>query len=615
MLDLIRGFLDGLKPEPRLTVSSWSDEHRMLSPTASSEPGKWRTDRTPYLREILDKLSATDPTSEVVVMKGAQLGFTEASYNWMGYIIDQAPGPTLMVMPTVDMSKKNSKMRFDPMIEATPRIRERIKPSRSRDSGNTTFQKDFPGGTVILTGANSASGLRSMPIRYLVLDEVDAYPLDLDGEGSPIDLAIARTRTFSRRKIYKISTPTVEGQSVIAREFEATDRRFFFVPCPECGATQQLRFERLRWEKGRPETTRYQCEHCEHPIEERFKTAMLAAGEWIATAPENESPIKVGYHINSLYSPFGWYSWAEAAADWEKAQGDTPKLKAFVNTVLGETWKDPGEAPAWERIMSRAEDYQRNRPQSDVVFLTAGADVQKDRIELEVVGWAQGKRSYSIDYRVLMGDTASPAVWNELAEIMSEQWERADGLLMPLRVLAIDTGYNTQHVYNFARRFEPTRIMPVKGQDAQPTILSSPKPVDVSLNGRKIGSTKIWHVGVNTVKEELYGWLRQEIDQDTGEIPGGFCFFPRYSTEYFRGLTAEKLTMVKDRRGFWKYQWVKEYERNEPLDCRVYARAAAFRLGMDRWKPEEWTAQSEAYEVKQKKAEGANSRKRGSSYW
>lgn len=555
-----------------------------------------------------------DPCTEIVVVKGAQLGFTEASYNWMGYIIDQAPGPTLMVMPTVDMSKRNSKMRFDPMIEATPRVRERIRPSRSRDSGNTTFQKDFPGGTVILTGANSAAGLRSMPIRFLVLDEIDAYPMDLDGEGSPVDLAIARTRTFSRRKIYKISTPTIEGQSIIAKEFEVTDQRYFFVPCPHCGGMQHLQFGRLKWEKDLPETARYECEHCDQPIEERFKTAMLAAGHWVPTKPENETPVKVGYHINSLYSPYGWYSWAQAAKEWLEAQGDTPKLKTFVNTVLGETWKDIGEAPPWQQLLARAGRCQQNRPPKDVGFLTAGVDVQKDRVELEVVGWGVGKRSWSVDYRVFFGDTSGEDVWTQLATVLDEQWEREDGVMLPLRMLAIDTGYNTQKVYNFARRFQATKVIAVKGQETLSVMVSSPKPVDVLMNGRRVGGTKLWHVGVNGIKEELYGWLRQQLNDETGEAPAGYCEFPAYGETYFRGLTAEKLVMKKNARGFWKYEWIKEFDRNEPLDCRVYARAAAHVLGIDRMTPDAW-AKLNAENVDGKKKATAGVRKKRASYW
>ena len=593
MIELVKGFFDGLKPTPRVTVTEWADRYRYLSPSASAEPGPWRTSRTPYLREIQDKLSANDVTQEVVVMKGAQLGFTEAGNNWVGYIIDISPAPTLMVMPTDDTVKRNSKIRLDPMIEATPRLRERISPARSRDSGNTTRQKDFPGGVLVLTGANSAVGLRSMPVRFLFLDECDGYPLDLDGEGSPIDLARARTRTFARKKIYIVSTPTIEGQSVVEREYELTDQRKFFVPCPECGGMQELRWLQLKWEAGKPETTRYECEHCGFLIEERHKTSIFSQGVWTPTAPENVSAHKVGYHINSLYSPFGWYSWEQAVRDYEDAEKDENKLRTFTNTVLGETWKEKGDSPEWENIFNRREQYHLNTVPSEVGFITAGVDIQKDRIELEIVGWCRGKRTYSIDYRVLVGDTEKQEVWNKLAEVVGESWKRDDGLILPLKMMAIDTGYNTQYVYNFCRRFDATRVIPVKGQETQAIMVAAPRTIDVSWQGKKTGTIKLWNIGVSLMKSELYGYLKLNRNED-GSIPNGYCHFPMYAPEFFKGLTAEHITF-KIVRGFKKYQWEKKYERNEPLDCRVYARAGAAVVGIDRFEERHWKQLEEGY--------------------
>jgi len=608
-MNIIRGFFDGLRPEPRLTVSEWSDKFRMLAPTASSEPGQWRTSRTPYLREIMDKLSATDPTQEVVVMKGAQLGFTEAGNNWVGYIIDVAPAPSLMVMPTDDTVKRNSKIRIDPMIEATPRLREKIAPARSRDSDNTARSKSFPGGVLIMTGANSAVGLRSMPVRYLFLDEADGYPIDLEGEGSPIDLARARTRTFAKKKIFIVSTPTIEGKSVVESEFLMTDQRYYHVPCPHCGLMQPLKWARLRWERGSWQTARYLCEGCDEPIEERYKTIMLENGKWIAEKPENENPNKVGYHINSLYSPFGWYSWAQAAEEWEKAQSDTNKLKTFVNTVLGETWKEKGDAPPYMNLYNRRENYDLNKAPKDVCFITAGVDVQKDRLELEVVGWCKGKRTYSIDYRVISGDTAKPEVWNELSKLVNESWQRQDGLMLPLTMMAVDTGYNTTHAYDFCRRYDPTRVIPVKGNDRQQLVVAPPRSVDITRAGKKVGTVGVFQVGVSLLKSELYGWLKQEIAED-GSIPAGYCHFPEYDMHYFKGLTAEELQFKIDKRGFKVYEWVKKFERNEPLDCRVYARAAAAVVGIDRFTDSAFEAIAGAYQQQQ-----SAPRLKKSSFW
>lgn len=611
-IKLLKGFFDALKPDKIMPVSEWADSYRYLAPTASAEPGRWRTSRTPYLKEIMNHLSAHSPTQEVVFMKGAQVGATEAGNNWVGYVMDVAPGPMLMVMPTDDTVKRNSKIRIAPMIEATPKLRDKVAAAKSRDGDNTTFTKSFPGGVLVMTGANSAVGLRSLPIRYLMLDEVDGYPEDLAGEGSPIELARARTRTFSRRKVFIISTPTVDGSSAIQREFETTDQRRYHVPCPHCGAMQWLKWERIRWEHGDPDSARYVCEHCEENIDERHKTVMLEGGKWVASAPENGTEKKVGYHISSLYSPLGWYSWADAVRDFVAAKNDANKTKAFVNTVLGECYTEKGEAPPWESVYNKRETYKINAPSEDVVFLTAGVDVQKDRLEVEIVGWCKGKRTYSIDYRVLLGETNDKAVWDKLAEIVGETWTREDGAEMQLRLMAVDTGYNTSEVYNFCRRFDVTKVIPVKGSDSLGVIVAQPRALDVSRSGKKIGRMKVWSVGVSMLKTELYGWLRLEKDED-GTPPNGYCHFPQYEPTYFRGITAEQLEF-KLLRGFRKYQWVKKYERNEPLDLRVYARAAASVVGIDRMTDEQMQKMSESYgsgKIEKKPAK----KKRDSSIW
>ena len=318
--DLLRAWRDGLTPDPDLTVSAWADKHRVLSSRGANEAGPWRTSRTPYLREIMDTLSPSHPCQRVAFMKGSQVGATESGGNWIGYVIHHAPGPMLAVQPSVELAKRFSQQRIDPLIEESPVLREKVAPARSRDSGNTVLSKEFPGGILVMTGANSAVGLRSMPVRYLFLDEVDAYPPSADDEGDPVALAEARTRTFSwRRKVFLASTPTIKGLSRIEREYEASDQRRFFVPCPHCGERQWLRFERLRWEKGKPETAAYHCEGCEQPIAEHHKTQMLAAGEW-RPATTSADPLTIGFHLSSLYSPVGWLSWERIAREWEASQ-------------------------------------------------------------------------------------------------------------------------------------------------------------------------------------------------------------------------------------------------------------------------------------------------------
>lgn len=613
-IDLIAGFIEGLKPPPRMTVSEWADAYRYLAPEASSEHGRFRTSRTPYLKPVMDKLSALDPCQEVVVMKGAQLGFTEAANNWIGYTIDIDPATTLMVMPTDDMAKRNSKMRIDTMVQKSERLMGKIAPAKSRDAQNNTLNKAFPGGVLIMTGANSPSALRSTAAKKLLLDEVDGYPGDVGGEGSPVQLAKARTRTFPKRKILMISTPLLEGTSLIAPEFYKTDQNHWHVPCPHCGHFQDLKFERLMWDKGEPETAAYCCIECSILIEERHKPQMLGAGRMVAHAPENAASRKIGFHVNSLYSPLGWYSWAEAAREYEEAQSDPTKMKTFTNLVLGLPYKEDGDAPEWERLHERAEAYKLNKPPADVFLITAGVDIQKDRIELEIVGWGKGRRSWSLDFRVLVGDTSDQAVWDELAKVVSEQWEREDGFMIPLRMMAVDTGYNTQKVYDFCRRFMPNQVAAIKGSDTMQVAVTSPKTVDVKMDGKKVGRVKLWSLGVSVLKSELYGWLRLSKLED-GSRPANFCTFPQYEGSYFKGLTAEQLMLEKNKRGYTVYRWVKKVERNEPLDCRVYARAASIIAGVDRWEDHHYDAVLNSYIKAAPRSERAKKEPRSSTFW
>ena len=598
-LDIERAWREGLVPDPLLSVSEWSDRHRMLSSKASSEPGRWRTSRTPYLKAIMDCLSPTSPVERVVFMKAAQLGATEMGSNWIGYVIHHAPGPMMAVWPTVEMAKRNSKQRIDPLIDESTILRELIAPARSRDSGNTILAKEFRGGVLVMTGANSAVGLRSMPVRYLFLDEVDGYPIDVDGEGNAVALAEARTRTFSRRKIFIVSTPTIAGVSTIEREYEASDQRRYFVPCPHCGHRQWLRFEQLRWERSEdgnfPDTAAYVCESCEVPIPEHHKTWMLEHGEWRAMA-EGASRT-AGFHLSSLYSPIGWRSWKDVAAAWESAiskeAGSAAAIKTFKNTELGETWVEEGEAPDWQRLLERREDYRIGTIPVGGLLLTAGADVQKDRIEVSVWAFGRGKESWLVEHRVLMGDTARDEVWKSLASVLRETWTHETGCQLGLGRLALDTGFATQEAYAFVRGVRDPRLMAVKGVARGAALVGTPTAVDATSGGKKLRrGIKVFSVAGGIAKLEFYNNLRKspEVADDgvTIRYPAGFVHLPKVDAEFLQQLCAEQLITRRDRNGFAIREWQKMRERNEALDCYVYARAAAAASGLDRFEDRHW---------------------------
>ena len=613
-------YLKSFIPEEYYLVSEWADKYRLLSGKSSAEPGMWKTSRTPYLKEIMDQLSTSSPAQRIVFMKGAQIGGTEAGNNWIGYIIHIAPGPMMAVSPTVDLAKRNSKQRIDPLLLDVPALRERVRPARERDSGNTILSKDFQGGVLIMTGANSAAGLRSMPARYLFMDEIDAYPGDVGNEGDPILLAERRSATFRhRRKIFMVSTPTIKGISRVQREFEKSDQRYFYVPCTKCDHYQPLRFTQLRWPEGSPYEAQYACEECGYLMHNSDKTHMLAKGEWRATSTSIDGT--VGFHLSSLYSPVGWFSWKDAAVLFEEAKRNPELMKGFVNTVLGEPFEESSEAPEWQRLYERRESFSQSIVPKEGLFLTAGVDVQKDRLECEVVAWGRGKESWSVDYIIIDGDTARPETWKRLdSEILQKDWPHASGHSIPIRVMAVDSGYATQDVYAFvrdhpqavwggsgARASQPRTAVAVKGQARDTALILSVSKADT---GGKRRGLRVWNVSGPVAKMELYRWLKlewptQEAQADGVAFPPGSCHFPQYGEEYFKQLTAER-RVIRIHKGFPKATWEKDPSRNnEALDCRVYARAAASIYGLDRMSDYRWRRMEEALGMK------ANVPKRG----
>lgn len=611
---LREAWTEGFKPDPLLTVSAWSQKYRYLSTKASAEPGLWRNSRTPYLVSIMDSLSPSSSCEKVVFMKGAQIGGTECLNNFVGACIDNFPGPFLLVNPTQDMAKRNSKTRIAPLIEECPQLRSKVREAKSRDSGNSILQKEFLGGILVMVGANSASGLRSMPAKYLGLDECDAYPGDLEGEGCPCQLAEARTRTFSKRKIFYCSTPTFAGRSRIEREYLESNMSLYYVPCPNCGEYIPIEWESLRWDKNL-EWVKCACPECGELFDEHHKAKILGEGKWIARNPESKVH---GYQLSSLYSPLGWFSWTQAVKMHLNAKSDEEK-KVFTNTVLGRTFADAADVPDWEELYNRRENYQIGTiPDKKIAVLVAGADVQKDRIEMEVVGFCPNMESYSIDHQVIYGNTAEDEVWGELSKRIRYIYPTScDGKDMAIRMVAIDSGFRTQEVYRWVRGENQSQVICIKGRETQSTVIGPSSSVDVTRRGKtwKAG-VRVWPVGTSVTKSELYGWLKRKkpLDEDD-ELPFGWAHFPEWPEEYFKQLCAEQL-VTRVVRGYQKFQWEKIRARNEILDLRVYARSCVTALGCDRWDEKRWLKESSKVNpITEKKAPSSEKglkRRRGS---
>ncbi|WP_419832776.1 phage terminase large subunit family protein [Endozoicomonas atrinae] len=557
------GFFAGLKPDTRLTVSEWADQKRILPAKATKEAGRWRTARTPYLKEIMDCLSPSSSVEQVVFMKGAQVGGTECGNNWLGYVIDHTPGPMMYVLPTLDMAKRTSKQRIAPMIDEMPDLQEKIKDPRSRDSGNTLLTKEFPNGVLIFTGANSAAGLRSMPARFLFMDKVDAYDEDVDGEGSPINLAIKRTATFSRnRKILMVSTPNIAETSKIEAAYEASDKRRYLVPCNGCGHSQPIVWAQIIFDNHDPATARFECVQCGHKHYEKDKPKLLSHGHWQA---ENEKSYKVaGFHLSSLYSPNGWYSWQNAVEDFLAAKSNPIQFKDWTNTVLGETWTERGETVEHALLYQRREHYPAEVPWW-VEILTVGCDVQDDRFEFEVTGWGAGEESWSIDYVRLYGDLSRQPIWDALADMLHKTYTRQDGTKMNVAQVCIDSGgHYTDEVYAFCRKQGADWAIPVKGSS------QAGKPIATFPKTKNKKGVYLTLIGTDTAKELVY--QRYRILE-----PGqGYCHWPVkecFDEDYFKQATAEE-KIKKYRLGVPYFTWDAKNRRNEALDCRVYSLAA-----------------------------------------
>lgn len=570
--------------ETRITrklPSVWATEKRVMPNGLTSLPGPFRWETTPYLREIIDCFATSSPIQKVAIMKGAQLGLSVGVLeNLIGWIIDVEPGPTLFVTADKELAESVVETRVDRMIESAGiahKIFAQVEKAHGRKTGDTKSKKEFPGGFLLPVGPNVAGKLRSYSIKTILFDEVDGFPQEVGAEGDPLKLAERRTDAFSRtRKILYISTPTVEESSKIKPLFESGDQSRFYVPCRHCGAMQTLAWDRLKFEAdehGRLVwgSVRYECAECGGTWKNDDKAWFLNRGEWRATASPAEPGFR-SFHLSSLYSPIGFRPWESIAQEWLQVKDDPARLRVFINTVLGETWQERGEAPRWERIMLRREEYATGSLPADArpLILTLGADVQADRIEAEIVAWGDGKESWSVGYYVLDGDTSDLAgrAWRGLGDLLAAEYAGRT-----ITMALIDAGFRTSTVYQFCEQFS-AGVMPCMGESAQAW-------------GRRLFAvrdvpgyaTRRVDIQTGQLKAELYGYLQRGVPAEGQDYPAGYCHFPiEYGEKHFKQLTAEERTKERTRSGAIRYVWKQIRERNEQLDARVYAMAALYVL-------------------------------------
>lgn len=552
------------KPPPDLTVSEWADGHRYLSPESSAEPGRWRTERTPYLREPMD--AVTDPAvREVVMMVGSQVGKTEVLNNVAGYYISQDPAPILCIQPTLTMAKTWSEDRFAPMLRDSPIFSGLIKDPRSRDSGNTVFHKVFPGGHITVSGANSAAGLASRPIRVLLFDEVDRYPPSAGTEGDPVTLARKRTATFWNRKVVMVSSPTRKGASRIEQAYEKSDKRHYMVRCPHCDGEQVLRWSHVRWTDGDPETAHMVCQECGVVLEEADRYEMIKTGRWVATAPFRGV---AGFWMSGLYSP--WQRLADVVSDFLAAKDYPETLMAWTNTTLAELWEERGDQAQPDALAARAEEYPLGFVPEGGLLLVCGVDVQHDRLAVQLVAYGEREEAWVVGWEELYGNPATPELWQRLDEYVERDFPHESGGILRVSAICVDEGdgVTTNYVRDYCR-----------GRHARPIPRLNTKgasQVAKRLLGKSDGKRrehKPWMVDVSTIKGLLLPRLKMAD-------PIMVHFSHELPADYYAQITSESLVR-KYVKGFPKLEWQKDPKvNNEGLDTLVLSYAAALFAGI-----------------------------------
>lgn len=595
-----KSFAEGLRPVELTTVSEWADKYRYLSRKTANEPGRWRTDRTPYLREIMDECSTFVRTKKVVIMKGSQLGVSEAITNVCGWVIKNDPSQIIYLLPTEFLAKKIARTKFEPMIDDSPDLAKLVGKSaenplsgKEEKNSETILVKEFINGAITFGSAASPNSLSTVSAKLLIMDETDRYETDVKAEGNPIALAENRVAAMSRHKIILLSTPKIAGESIIESEFEESDKRYYFIPCPHCKEEQVLELDNFRYEMDEATRTAsdawFECKFCEKRIEESKKAWFLPLGRYKPTAKGS----CVGFHISGFYAPLGWRGWREIATMFNRARTkkDENLLKTFYNTVLGLTWAAPSARPEWEKIRETMTERQPGIVPKECLVLTAGVDVQGDRLECQVTGFSPDGHTYVVDYQIFSGDTSSDAPWNQLEAYLRKDLPSEIPLVsVPISMTCIDSGYRTTKVYAFIRRFLPGRkVVAIKGKDdlivpvARPTKFEN--ATSGGVNDRR--GIEMFPLGVSVIKQKIYDDIQARPNAETGELPSNFVHFPELPVEYFKQLTAEE-SKITLRKGKEQRQWSLVYRRNEALDCFCYSTGAYYILGIHRYTAKQW---------------------------
>jgi len=571
-----------LRPPPKLTPSQWAEAHVRI-PAGNAVPGPINFDNAPYQREVLDLMF--DPTcSRISLQWGAQVGKTQTALCGQAYAIVHEPRSQMMMQPSQGDLATWLETKWNPLADATPELRNRIAKPRGREGVNNRLMKSYPGGFLMFAWSGSPKTMRGRSAPMIVCDETDGYAVT--DEGHPVSLLWQRAATFGdQRKLVEISTPTIKGASYIEKSFLAGDQRRFHVKCPHCEGEQTFKWSNVKWDGRRstsdedlvhieehdPTTARYACEHCGVLLNDGERIVAIRGGRWIAARPFKGH---ASFHLNEIYSTFR--NLRDIVQSYlDKLQQDD--LQTFYNVSLAETWEVAGESVEPNALKARAETYAAEVPEG-AIYLTAGIDMQMDRLEVEVVGWGINEESWSIDHKILYGDPLGPEVWMELEEYLDTEWQHENGAKLKVQASCLDTGGTagyTQAAYDYCRGKAGRRFFAIKGVGGWGrTLVSQAQRKQSGKTARKVD---LYLVAVDEAKKLL---MRRLLLTKPGP---GYCHFPdyaHYDDEFYAQMTAEKL-VTRRLKGFEKPEWHKTRDRNEALDCRIYAHAALKLLNPD----------------------------------
>jgi len=569
--------LRGMIPPDDLTVSEWAEKYRRLSAESAAEPGPWRTERTPYLKEVMD--SFTDPkVNHIVMVAASQVGKSEFLNNTIGYIIDEDPGSILFVHPTTIDAKEYSKLRIAPMIRDCPTLRKKVSDPKSRDSGNTILQKTYPGGILTLCGSTEAHALASKPIRYVFGDERDRWALSAGNEGDPWDLAMARQTTFYNAKAVEVSTPTVKNASAIEASFATGTMERWKTKCPECEEYHEIKWENIRYTYEEKFVANkktyivtdiyYVCPGCGSICDEAKMKKQPA--RWEAENPDAYLNGTRSFWLNAFVSQ--WASWKSIILKYLNAIGSTRKMQVVYNTCFGELWEDRGDLQDEDSLMARREEYPAELPEG-VLVLTCGVDTQDDRLEYEVLGHGHFGETWGIKKGIIMGRPDDKETWAALDDVLDHKYTFADDIGLRISMTFVDEGgHFTQDVRLQCRARIGKKVFCIKGMSGpDKPFTAPPKKQKIVVNQRYIGDCWQYQLGVDSGKQII-------MDNLSVQTPGSkYCHFPKrddYGSAYFAGLLSEHLVYKKERKQPWIWEKIPGHERNEALDCRNYAMAA-----------------------------------------